>query len=651
MKDLISVIVPVYKTENYLCKCVDSILAQTYTNLEIILVDDGSPDNCGKICDEYAAKDSRVKVIHQKNGGLSAARNAGLDIATGEYIGFVDSDDYIAPDMYEKLYNALVSNEADMSICNHQKVGIKLFFDDNEMPLLTEVISEQDAMRKQYECLNCSIVVAWSKLYKRVIWNDLRFPSGKIHEDEFVSFDVFYKCKRIAIISDKLYCYYIRADGIIGKENGSIHPDYFDALYLRSELIQKNKYENLYRTFWYGFSWSFRQYIRFSSYYKRSSKERKKHIFNIAKEVYKTYQPYANRNEHFIFNHPNLYIIISKIKRKLVELKKNLSFKLSQTGKDFVLINLPVYGNYGDQAIALSEIQFFKKLNARFAVLNEDVTDTVGDKIYKCIGKDKTVVICGGGFMGGLWTEAEKKYIQQPIKALPDNRIIIFPQTVTFDPDSEYGKQFFENEKNVYSSHKNLTVFVREQKSFGFMKQYMPEVNTLFAPDMVLGLDLPFGGLERNGVLFCMRNDREKAVDSIDTLKNAVLQKYPDMEQTFVENSVCKLIEPENREKETFEQIKKFASSKLVVTDRLHGMAFAAITSTPCIAFNNSNGKIAGVYEWIKENCFIKLCNSAEEAIRVFDDLNLNTEYHFDKAKCDSAFLPLIEALNGKNGT
>ncbi len=113
----ISIIVPVYKVEPYLRKCVDSILAQTFTDFEVILVDDGSPDNSGKICDEYASKDSRVRVIHKENGGLSSARNAGIDVARGKYLGFVDSDDYIEKDMYELLYDNIVKEQADLSIC------------------------------------------------------------------------------------------------------------------------------------------------------------------------------------------------------------------------------------------------------------------------------------------------------------------------------------------------------------------------------------------------------------------------------------------------------------------------------------------------------------------------------------------------------
>ena len=116
MKQIISVIVPIYKVESYLKKCVDSIINQTMTDLEIILVDDGSPDNCGKICDAYAEQDARIRVIHKENGGVSSARNAGLDICTGDYIGFVDGDDYIAPDMYKILREKITANKASIAI-------------------------------------------------------------------------------------------------------------------------------------------------------------------------------------------------------------------------------------------------------------------------------------------------------------------------------------------------------------------------------------------------------------------------------------------------------------------------------------------------------------------------------------------------------
>ena len=121
-KPLLSIIVPVYDVERYLQKCIDSILAQTFTDFELILVDDGSPDNCPALCDAAAAKDARIRVLHQKNGGLSAARNAGLDVARGEWIGFVDSDDYISPEMYEILYKAVQSTGSDLALCDYVKV-------------------------------------------------------------------------------------------------------------------------------------------------------------------------------------------------------------------------------------------------------------------------------------------------------------------------------------------------------------------------------------------------------------------------------------------------------------------------------------------------------------------------------------------------
>ena len=143
--DTISIIVPIYNVEEYLRRAVDSIRCQTYTNLEIILVDDGSPDNSGVICDEYAKTDNRIKVIHKKNGGLSDARNAGIEAATGAYLGFIDSDDYIEPEMYQRLYSALVENDAEISVCRFRYVGSKE--ERNELlEINDEVLSGQDIL-------------------------------------------------------------------------------------------------------------------------------------------------------------------------------------------------------------------------------------------------------------------------------------------------------------------------------------------------------------------------------------------------------------------------------------------------------------------------------------------------------------------------
>ena len=175
----ISVIVPVYNVKLYLHKCVDSILNQTYQNIEVLLIDDGSTDGSSDICDSYTEKDSRIKVVHKKNGGLSSARNTGLDMATGEYILFVDSDDYIDIEMIRRLYDALVKTGADMSVCNIRMVGVDglTTFPYPENVVRDEEMDEALYWRKVYEPNAICYVVAWNKLYQKHIWEKNRYPA------------------------------------------------------------------------------------------------------------------------------------------------------------------------------------------------------------------------------------------------------------------------------------------------------------------------------------------------------------------------------------------------------------------------------------------------------------------------------------------
>lgn len=220
----ISVIVPVYNVEKYLSKCVDSIINQTYHNLEIILVDDGSPDRCGEICDEYATKDNRIKVIHKKNGGLSDARNAGIEVAEGGYIAFVDSDDYIASDMMDVLYHRLIKDGSDMALCNFKYIdekGEEIEERKNKSPIKDEVITGIDGMKKLSQDKNWYYVIAWNKLYKKEIFDNIRFPKGKIHEDEFVIHHIMHACKRISCVALELY-YYLQRQGSIMSQKSLI---------------------------------------------------------------------------------------------------------------------------------------------------------------------------------------------------------------------------------------------------------------------------------------------------------------------------------------------------------------------------------------------------------------------------------------------
>lgn len=214
MQPLISIIVPVYKAEQYIARCIESIQYQTYENLEIILVDDGSPDNSGKICDDYAKDDERIIVIHQQNGGISAARNAGLDIAKGEYIGLIDSDDFVHPDMYAKLLKNLVKSDAQIAMCRYQ-VTYESEMDEHIAEGASNVISRDEAFDELFRYHAMTLILVWNKLYKRELFDNIRYPQGRIYEDERTTYQLIYKTERIVCLNSPYYYYFQSDDSFI----------------------------------------------------------------------------------------------------------------------------------------------------------------------------------------------------------------------------------------------------------------------------------------------------------------------------------------------------------------------------------------------------------------------------------------------------
>lgn len=206
MDKLLSIIVPVYNVNKYIVKCVDSILAQTYKNFEVILVDDGSTDDSGKICDSYLTKDVRVKVLHKKNGGLSSARNAGLDISRGDYIGFVDSDDWIESNMYKDMIEYMDDNS-----CNIVECAINIVIDTSIKRISDkrrEIISGKEALCRHMDQTGRYSIprpAVWSKLFKKDFWTTNRFPDGRIHEDYLLTCIALYESEKVGIIYQGLY--------------------------------------------------------------------------------------------------------------------------------------------------------------------------------------------------------------------------------------------------------------------------------------------------------------------------------------------------------------------------------------------------------------------------------------------------------------
>lgn len=235
-QNLLSIITPVYQVEQYLPQCLDSILAQTYPHWELILVDDGSKDRSGEICDEYAKKDGRIRVIHTENRGAGAARNTGFAHATGEYVVFVDSDDYISENMIERLYMTIHKSKYDLVVCNFLRA-----YPDGKNDFTTQFpdmeISGREVLAHWKTQKNYGLwTVPWSKIIRKSILDQVKFPEGKYFEDEFFSDQLFLRCDRVRVIPDSLYVNRVRTSSTMNSQKTRNYLDLIDAFQARIEL-------------------------------------------------------------------------------------------------------------------------------------------------------------------------------------------------------------------------------------------------------------------------------------------------------------------------------------------------------------------------------------------------------------------------------
>ncbi len=308
---LISVIIPVYNVEQYLDRCLESVVNQTYKNLEIILVDDGSPDNCPKMCDEWAKKDSRIKVIHKQNGGASSSRNTGLDVMTGDFMCFIDSDDFIAKNYIEVLYNNLIETNSDVSMCmccyvyENRKYKFNL---ENKR----SVYSNESVYDLLFYDDSVERIVPWCKIYKKEIFENLRFKNVKIHEDELIMLDIFSRCKTIVKTYAQLYYYFQRNNSTMGVKK--FNEDNFlivDAVVERYNYFKNTKWENIALS---------RVLITIAYVYyiakrRKAGKEMLKRIKSMYNEYYKQNQNKTLQHKLFYY-FPNVYYYLRKIKWK-----------------------------------------------------------------------------------------------------------------------------------------------------------------------------------------------------------------------------------------------------------------------------------------------------------------------------------------------
>lgn len=240
----ISIVVPVYKVEKYLHRCVDSLLNQSFTAFDLILVDDGSPDQCGQICDQYAEKDKRIHVIHQHNGGLSAARNSGIDWSLSnsesKWITFVDSDDWVHPQYLSLLYESVLACKTDVSVCAYKELNNS---GNQDYEIVEDRLGAEWKPEDFFVENHVNATVAWGKLYKKEYFKTLRFPVGKIHEDEFITYQILFRTPKIAFINIPLYYYYINDSGIMKTQSKYRRSDGLEALEQQTEYFEKNHFD------------------------------------------------------------------------------------------------------------------------------------------------------------------------------------------------------------------------------------------------------------------------------------------------------------------------------------------------------------------------------------------------------------------------
>ena len=301
----ISIITPVYKVEKYLRRCVDSVLKQSFSDFELILVDDGSPDQSGAICDQYASEDNRVRVIHQKNGGAAVARNTGLDAASGKWIAFIDSDDWVHPDYLRVLHETAEQKHADLVTCRYETTsGVSAVGDAAVSP----IVSSED--REEYWLGDrTGAVVPWGKLYRSELFEGIRYPVGRTAEDEFVTYKLIFGCNCLVVIENVMYRYFINEQSVSHRNYLDRLSDVLEAFREHEAFFRKSPWENVYRmeVEYYAAAWSDAIWItkkQKDEASKRLTKELRAEL-RCFLESHKHLIPFEKRKDIYISAYPN----------------------------------------------------------------------------------------------------------------------------------------------------------------------------------------------------------------------------------------------------------------------------------------------------------------------------------------------------------
>ncbi len=670
MNTLISVIVPVFRVEKYLNRCVDSLIGQTYSDIEIILVDDGSDDNCPAICDEYASKDNRIKVIHQKNGGLSAARNAGINAANGKYLAFVDSDDCVSKFFIEYLYRAIVDTNSQISQCNYVDFSDEIPNENVEYCFSQTFSNNQMLKNLENNKMKISTVVAWTKLYDASLFEDVKYTEGKLHEDEFTTYRLIDKAEKVAFVDSPLYFYFQNSSGITGQKYNSRRLDGIDALMERYSYYRDKGYSDLLSATATHIVESFIVHSRrskaditdYDKFTERISVQYKQAKSLISPKL-------LGFHNRVVFNNASTYKMFGRMYSSYMALRKALSklniskrynkIKEIQRQREYVkelkslfvgyapektvfILGSIEYENLGDHAIILAQKRFIERILPNFKVIEirAKLYDKTKDILTEKISSKSILTVPGGGNMGDIWPDDEERRCSV-IQSFPNNRIIVFPQTISYS-DTEKGREQLKASVEIYNGHKNLYLCAREQKSFEKMKDIYTECQVMSVPDIVFSL----GNIEnttcsRDGLGICIRADKERSISA--SAINALLEylNSNDIKVTEFSTMASDLVPIYKREETLTNLWNNISSYKMVVTDRLHGMIFCYLTNTPCVVLDNSNHKVESIYKQYLSGCKRIKFSNEENLIsdvndmynEISDGCDKEIEFDYDELK------------------
>lgn len=681
MKNLVSIIIPIYNVSNYMDDCIRSVCNQDYHNLEILLIDDGSTDESKEKCDVWAKKDSRIKVIHQKNGGLSSARNAGLDIATGTYIYFLDGDDTIEKHLITTGVN-MMDTGVDIVFFNFYKVypnGEKMA--SHHKTGNYHLISGKERARFLTEFILSNRLgwEAWDKLYrKELIENyDLRFADNNVIFAEDMYFCLCY-CTHITkavSISDILYNYIQRTDSIMSEQSMKLNVGRMNML-AKKVLEFLNQFDDCkpiveqFPTLYFMIMDN--QLTRIRNNLAISPQEYRSMIYNDLNDI----QFWKKWIGEFLKNKKVLYTIYDwsiaalkisyirflydgnylflRIRNRIInhhwELLNQIFYKnkeflaqikqFSKNKKCIYYLGSEEYGNLGDAKIAEAITEFANQYFSEYHFLEITCNDYSRVRLYlrRYIKRKDIIFLTGGGNFGNLYPASEK-IREDIISCWKKNLKIVFPQTLDFSKDAK-GNKWLQEAKTVYTKKNNVIIFAREEYSFRLIQKSF-DCDSYLVPDIVLFLNEQKKVERGKRILLCFRNDIERNMSELErecivkaTLKTNYDIEYIDLQLPY---DVAKNLRREKIE----EKINAMRRASLVITDRLHGMVFAAITGTPCIALSNYNHKVEGTYKWISYLPYVKYAESAEDVIRWIPQMLKMNDCKYD----NDNLLPFYEKL------